>query len=90
MARRDLAREISNADQYMPQLNGILAIWEEFEADFYATAVTFATSFVTTRIGLINQKFPLGGTLSNPAVSKLVYEAAQLSKASSQIRFPER
>ncbi|KAF4224513.1 hypothetical protein CNMCM8980_007536 [Aspergillus fumigatiaffinis] len=81
-ARLLLAKEIEYADQYMPELKGILAIWKEFEPDFYANAVKFASTFVSGRIAEINQKFPLGGTLGNPAVSKLVYEASLLAKAS--------
>lgn len=65
---------------------GILAIWKEFEPAFYEQIVTHAQNFVNTRIGMIHQKFPLGGA-SGDLVSKVVYEAEQLKKAVNQIKF---
>ena len=70
----------------MPELKGILAIWKEFEPAFYDQIVKHSQNFLTTRIGLIHQKFPLGGT-SGDIVSKMVYEAEQLKKAVDQIAF---
>lgn len=63
-------------------------IWKEFEPAFYAEVVRFAQEYVNSGILGITQKFPLGGSVGNLAVTKLVYEAEQFSKAVSEIKFP--
>lgn len=63
-------------------------IWKESEPAFYADVVRFAQEYVNSRIPGITQKFPLRGSVGNLAVTKLVYEAEQLSKAVSEIKFP--
>jgi chitinase len=70
----------------MPGLEGMLAIWKEFEPAFYENLVQHGQTYLTTRIGLIHQKFPLGGATGD-VVSKVVYEAEQLKKAIDQIAF---
>ncbi|OGE51111.1 hypothetical protein PENARI_c014G00094 [Penicillium arizonense] len=85
-ARAALQKEFEYADKYMPELKGILAIWKEFEPAFYDQIVKHSQNFLKTRIGLVHQKFPLGG-ISDDIVSKVVYEAEQLKKAVDQIAF---
>lgn len=79
-------KEFQLADEHMPELQGIHAIWKEFEPAFYAQVVQFAQDYVNNRLLAISQKFPLGG--GNVVVRQLVYEAQQLSKSVSQIKFP--
>lgn len=74
-ARAQLAKEMEYADKYMPELKGILAIWKEFEPAFYADMVNVAQQNFLSRISQIAAKYPLGGSVSNDAVTKLIYES---------------
>lgn len=86
-ARAQVAKEMEYADKYMPELKGILAIWTEFESAFYSNMVKVAQENFLSRIAQIAAKYPLGGSVSNDAVTKLVYESEQLKKAVDQIAF---
>nr|KAI0406599.1 hypothetical protein F4802DRAFT_556676 [Xylaria palmicola] len=83
-----LVKELKYAEEYIPQLKGIVAAWAEWETDYYDNAVRSAASWLTTRSSYIIDKFPNGGTTVNPAVSKLVYETIQLAKQKNRIMSP--
>ncbi|EEQ34605.1 symbiotic chitinase [Microsporum canis CBS 113480] len=85
--QKELTREIAFTDNNMPGLKGLLPIWKEFEPDYYATAVKFATKFIHTHVNAINDKFPTGSVSGNVAASLLVHTANQLVRAVGQIKF---
>lgn len=90
IARAEVVTEMGYADKYIPDLKGILAAWKEFEPAFYNHIVSTSHTYVSNRIAQIAAKFPLGGSVSNEAVKKLVYESEQPKKALTQIRFPTK
>ncbi|KAK2766602.1 hypothetical protein FQN53_006662 [Emmonsiellopsis sp. PD_33] len=87
-ARSDFANELVIAGKYMPGLEPLAGIWEEFEKDLYGHMVQVATAFVVNGAGRINNKFSLGGAVSNSAVTALLYQSGKLAKAAqNQIKF---
>ncbi|KAJ5896531.1 uncharacterized protein N7473_005930 [Penicillium subrubescens] len=82
-----VAKGMEYADKHMPELKGILAIWKEFEPAFYSNMVKVAQDNFLSRISQIAAKYPLGGSVSNDAVTKMIYEYEQLKKAVDQIAF---
>ncbi|KAL4861996.1 hypothetical protein BDV12DRAFT_203444 [Aspergillus spectabilis] len=84
--RADLYQEWARADHLKPGLKGILNIWKEVEADYYAHAVKKAQAFMLARIQLIENKFTLGNVVGKTAVTKLVYDARELKKALALIK----
>lgn len=79
---------MSYASQYIPELKNIDLAWAEWEPDFYAAAASHATTWLASRSGLILQKFPTTGTLTNPAVMRLVSETILLAAQSDRIKSP--
>ncbi|KAK2803673.1 hypothetical protein FQN50_006889 [Emmonsiellopsis sp. PD_5] len=87
-ARSDLVKELVIAGKYMPGLEPLADIWEEFEKDLYSHMVEIATAFVLNNAARINNKFGLGGgAANNAAVTALLYQAGKLAKATTQIKF---
>ncbi|UKZ93576.1 uncharacterized protein TrAFT101_008486 [Trichoderma asperellum] len=88
-AGKTLATEMKYADEFIPELKGILAAWKEWEPDYYDHVVSLATNWLLTRGGLINQKFA-GSVENNPAALKLVTSAAQIVSQVGRIKSPLR
>ncbi|KAI0863675.1 hypothetical protein F4860DRAFT_521760 [Xylaria cubensis] len=85
---RLLVKELEYAEEFIPQLKGIVKAWAEWEPDYYDNAVRSATKWLLLRSNYILDKFPNGGTTVNPAVAKLVYETIQLAKQKDRIVSP--
>uniref|UniRef100_A0A0N7HV81 chitinase n=1 Tax=Hypocrella siamensis TaxID=696354 RepID=A0A0N7HV81_9HYPO len=81
-----LTNEMQHADEFIPELKGILAAWKEWEPDYYEVVTSKATKWLVDRGGLIAGKFV--NTVNNPAAVKLASEAAQLVAQAGQIRSP--
>lgn len=82
-----LSQEMARADQYMPELKGILAAWKEWEVDYYAHVAFLAKDWLENRGGLIAEKFA-GNLANNPSALKLVTQAAQLVGQAKLIKSP--
>lgn len=87
LAGKTLTNEMSHADEFIPELKGILAAWQEWEPDYYNHVVSLATEWLTTRGAMVAQKFA-GDVANNPAALKLVSEAAQVVSQVGQIKSP--
>ncbi|ORY61583.1 uncharacterized protein BCR38DRAFT_411445 [Pseudomassariella vexata] len=87
-AGKTLTREMGYADNYIPELKGILAAWKEWEPDYYAEVVSRASGWFTDRTRLIMQRFPNSGTLKNPAIMKFVYDTTLLAAQRDRIKSP--
>ncbi|KAK8127255.1 glycosyl hydrolases family 18-domain-containing protein [Apiospora sp. TS-2023a] len=83
-----LDREMEFAETYIPGFMGLAAAWNEYELDYYAEVTRRARVWFTDRIGLIGARFPMGGSLTNPSVIKLVYETAILAEQLKLIKSP--
>lgn len=88
-AGRTLTNEMKYADEFMPELKGILAAWKEWKPDYYDHVVSLARNWLITRGGFIAQKFA-GDLANNPAALKLVSSAAQVVSQIDQIKSPLR
>ncbi|KAK8109874.1 hypothetical protein PG999_008011 [Apiospora kogelbergensis] len=86
-AGRTLMTEMGHADEFTPDLKGILAAWKEWEPDYYDRVVSEATTWLTTRGAMVAQKFA-GSVANNPAASKFVSEAALVVSQAGQIKSP--
>lgn len=82
-----LTSEMKNADEFMPELKGILAAWKEWEPDYYDHVVSLATEWLIVRGGLIAQTFA-GDIANNPAALKLVSSAAMILSQVNRIKSP--
>ncbi|KAI0200144.1 hypothetical protein F4808DRAFT_461010 [Astrocystis sublimbata] len=88
-AGRTLTAEMRYANQYMPELKGILAAWQEWEKDYYDFVTSEALKWLTERGALVAQKFAgAGGLAENPAALKLISGAAQIMSQAGQIKSP--
>lgn len=85
---RAIAKEMSYADQYIPELKGIADAWTEWEADYWATAVSNSVTWFDDRIAHMNSAFPSGASLGNEALAKLMYSAEKLYEQVGQIKSP--
>ncbi|KAG6197388.1 hypothetical protein E4U50_007948 [Claviceps purpurea] len=88
-AGRLLTAEMSRADEYMPELKGILEAWKEWEPDYYNHVVSNARNWLISRGAMIAQKFSVHPA-ENPNALKLVSEAARIVSQIGQIRSPLR
>lgn len=79
---------MSYASEFISELKGIDLAWAEWEPDFYAAAASHATTWLTSRSGLILQKFADTDSLTNPAVMRLVSETILLAAQSDRIVSP--
>ncbi|UNI22105.1 Chitinase [Purpureocillium takamizusanense] len=86
-AGKTLTAEMAHADEFIPELKGILEAWKEWEPDYYNHVVSLATEWLTSRGAMITQKFG-SGIANNPAALKLTSEAAQIVSQVGQIRSP--
>ncbi|KAH7176247.1 hypothetical protein EDB81DRAFT_875069 [Dactylonectria macrodidyma] len=87
-AGRVLTQEMKDAHEFIPELKNIHLAWTEWEPDFYAAAATHTTTWLTSHTGLILSKLADGGTLTNAAASKLVYETTLLAAQASKVKSP--
>ncbi|KAL4958708.1 uncharacterized protein BDV14DRAFT_194358 [Aspergillus stella-maris] len=81
-----LLQEWRNYENHMG-VKGIVAIWQEFEADFYAELVRKASSFIQRSLLQIDFRLNVQG-FDNTAVSEMIFTAVQLRKQLDLIRFP--
>lgn len=86
-AGRTLTAEMRHADEFIPELKGILAAWKEWEPDYYDHVVSLATAWLTNRGAMVAQKFA-GGVANNPNALKLVSEAALIVSQVGRIKSP--
>lgn len=84
-----LVTEFGYAEQYLAGLERLSEAWQEWELDYYAEAVKKSTAYMNDRTGYIAQQFPKPEEyLTNPAVMKLIYEAAKLQSQIWRVSSP--
>ncbi|KAG6187812.1 hypothetical protein E4U27_007679 [Claviceps purpurea] len=86
-AGKTLTTEMSHANDFIPELKGILAAWKEWEPDYYNHVVANAQGWLTTSGALIAQKFA-GDMAKNPSALILVSETARILSQIGQIKSP--
>ncbi|KAI1840789.1 hypothetical protein JX266_012996 [Neoarthrinium moseri] len=67
-AGKALAKEMTYADQYIPELKGIAAAWAEWEPDYWQYAVDTSVKWFDDRVEHMLQTVPGGASLGNEAL----------------------
>ena len=76
--------EIENMDQYMPGLEGIKAIWDEFLPAYQGAVAAKAAIFVRHTYNYIAFRVPSGQAGLSDHLGKLVWAAAYYAKKTSE------